>query len=194
MNFLGTIDFVQGLGLKDLPAGVTESCDANDIIAYEVDKSASISGTFKRVLDKGYHKARPDDELLITEWPGDFSVSMRVRMWEAGDVVNIFDSDGRQRFGISINTDGVFIKINGMDPIQISTVNVVDGQFHRIILSLRGTTARIRVSSSDYADCGTEEVTELKFGTSERQIPISRSIVVLGREGDSAIEVHIWFK
>ena len=178
--------------MRDLPAGVTESCDSNDAIAYEVDKSASIYAHFKRVIDKGYHKQQPDDEIIVHEWPGDFSVNMRVRMWEAADIMNIYDSHGGHRFGISIgNSDGIRIKINGMVPVQISTVDAVDGQFHRITMSLLGSTARVNVSGSDVADCGTQEVTELRLGTSERAIPVSRGLVVLGREGDSAIEVRI---
>jgi hypothetical protein len=185
----GTINFLQGLGVRDLPPGVTESCDVNDVIAYEVDESSSIAAHFRRVIDKGYYKKQLDDQIYGNEWPGDFSVSMRVRIWEAADIVNIYASNGGHKFGIGIGgSDGINIKINGLGPVQISTINVVDGQFHRIILSLLGTKARVKVSGPDAADCGAEEVTELRFGTSDRKIPVARSIVVLGREGDSAIE------
>lgn len=170
---------------------MTESCDENDIIAYEVEKSASIAVGFRRVLDKGHVKRQPTDQYVLREWPGDFSVSMRVRLWEdSADIISIHDWYGGQRFAISVGENGVFLKLNGMTPaVQISYRKMSDWKFHRILLSFRGYRVLARVTGQHYEDCGIETTTELSFGTGDRTIPIDRSIVLLGREGNSAIEV-----
>ena len=180
---------MNGLGLNQLPPGVTESCDENDVVAYEVSKSTSVSETFRRVLDKGYVPRNALDDFNIGSWPGDYSIALRVRMWENGDIINIYDGQGGQRFGISAGGEGVFIRLNGMTPVQVSSSNVSTGGFQRIHLSFSGNSVRVKVGGRSTDDCGTTTTTTLGMGTADRVIPIDKSIVVLGREGDSAIEV-----
>ena len=191
LDCLGTIDFVRGLDLINLPPGVTESCDENDVIAYEVDKSAVVVVNFHNVIDKGHWKQLNLSYNATGVWPGNFSVGMRLRLWEDhADILNIYDSEIGHRFGISIGEEGVFLKFNGVTPaVQISSTNMVDWRFHRILLHFQGNRLLSRVSGPDVEDCGREVISELEFEERDREIPIHRSLVVLGREGDSAIEV-----
>lgn len=189
--YLGTIDFVRGLNLMTFPPGVTESCDENDLIAYDLDKSALIVMNFHNVIDKGHWKYLSLSYNATGVWPGNFSVSMRLRLWEDhADILNIYDSEIGERFGVSVGKEGVFLKLNGVKPaVQISSRNMVDLRFHRILLHFLGNRLLSRVSGPDAEDCGKELMTELEFGEKDREIPIHNSLVVLGREGDSTIEV-----
>ena len=171
-------------------SGVTESHDDIGVIAYEVTKSAGIMKNFRDVLDGGYVKRNQHDEFAIDTWPGDFSVALRVRMWENADILNIYDWTIGHRFGIRAGGDGVFLKINGItSEVQVSNVNVSDGLFHRIHLSISGNNVLAKVSGFEALGCGDVKTTRLTTGTRDRTILISRSIVVLGGEGMSLIEV-----
>ena len=174
--------------MDQLPYGVDQTCDENGLVAYEVNKYANIAVPFNRVLSRGLQ----DSKLVEREWPGDFSVSMRLRMWEKGaDIINILDAYGGHRFGISAGTEGVFLKFNGMVPaVRISSVNVADGKFHRILLSFRGNFVVSRVSGRDISTCGDENTRVLRIGAGDRRIPVNRGFVVLGREGYTGIEVQ----
>ncbi|XP_062519020.1 uncharacterized protein LOC134194128 [Corticium candelabrum] len=176
----GTYDFVQGLLVPNLSAGVTRAADWNDGLAYEITETAKIARPFDAVLQQG-HDPRIQYHQPST-WPGNFSVVMRVRLYtDRASILSIYSSDIRPLFEITAYDKSVALRFKGGKAVKIAKWNATDNNYHKIILTILGKTVTATVSEPNSDQCGPTRVTSLEHDNSDRRISLDHSLVLIGR-------------
>ena len=185
---LGSIDFLAGLGVKDLPSGVTESCDENGVVAWEVSKNARILASLADVLRRGYVRNGGPDFVPPTTFGGDYSFEVRMRLWEeAATFLIILDGYGSERLRFGAGQDGVFVRFQNnarLAPdidVRVSSVNVTAPGFTRLSFNFVGGQLQLKVN------CSLPAVVFPLFPAIDtaagRAFPVRGSLVGLGRAG-----------
>ena len=190
-TIVGSTDFLGGLGVKDLPSGVTESCDDDDVVAWEVTKDARVSASLTDVLRRGYVGS---PSVSQASFGGDFSFELRLRLWEqAATVLAVYDGNGNERLRVSVGQDGVSLRLQngaGNPPdtdLLVANVDVTGPGFTRLSFNVVGGQVQVKVNCSLPA-----EVTPLPppvDTAAEREFAVNGALVVLGRQGETGLVV-----
>ena len=199
-TIVGSTDFLRGLGVKDLPSGVTESCDYDDVVAWEVTLDARVSASLADVLRRGYNPQPPTSAPRLPLPPptlytfgGDYSFELRLRPWvESATVLAVYDGIGNERLRLSVGQHGAFIRLqsglgNLPDTLRVANVNVTGPGFTRLSFNVVGGQVQVKVNCSPPV-----VVTPLPAPVdtaAERQFEVNGALVVLGRPGETGLVV-----
>ena len=191
ITVVGSTDFLGGLGLKNLPNGVTESSDYDDVVAWEVTKDARVSSSLADVLRRGYVGS---SSVSQASFGGDFSFEVRVRLWEqAATFLAVYDGIGNERLRVSAGQDGVFLRLQngaGSPPdtdFLVSSVDLTGPGFTRLSFNFVGGQIQVKVNCSLPA-----QVIPLSAPVdtaAERSFAVNGALVVLGRPGGTGFGV-----
>ena len=193
-TIVGSTDFLGGLGVKDLPSGVTESCDDDDVVAWEVTKDARVSASLTDVLRRGYVGS---PSVSQASFGGDFSFELRVRLWEqAATFLAVYDGTGNERLRVSAGQDGVSLRLQngaGNPPdtdLLVSSVDVTGPGFTRLSFNVVGGQVQVKVNCTPLLPPFPGVPLPPPVDTAaEREFAVNGALVVLGRQGETGLVV-----